>query len=157
MVGGSSETSSSLLPASDGSIASHPHLCTNHWMLSPIPPMVKQHNGLPPAVTAEYQNHNISAQNVEDHHDEDSFYPSTSSVGALSDVMGTGNDISSNLNHDSSAKNVEDHNDEDSFSLLFFKRSVGALSDAMGMSYDINQNITIALTSPASLDLWDAR
>jgi hypothetical protein len=35
---------------------------------------------------------------------------------ALSDEMGSGNDISSNLNHNSSAKNVEDHNDEDFFS-----------------------------------------
>jgi hypothetical protein len=32
----------------------HPHLITNHWLLAPIPPMVKQHNGLPSAVTEEY-------------------------------------------------------------------------------------------------------
>ena len=62
----------------------------------------------------------------------------TSSVGALSDTIGSSNDIINHLNHNSSEKNVEDHNDEDSFSLFFFKSSVGALSDAMGMSYDIN-------------------
>ena len=76
--------------------------------------------------------------NDEDHNDEDSFCSSTSSVGALSDVRGSSNDIISNLNHNSSETNVEDHNDEDSFLLFFFKRSVGALSDVMGMSYDIN-------------------
>ena len=76
--------------------------------------------------------------NDEDHDDEDSFCTSTSSVGALSDVMGSSNDIINNLNQSSSEKNVEDHNDEDSFSWLFFKRSVGAFSDVMlGMSNDI--------------------
>ena len=69
--------------------------------------------------------------------DEDSFCSSTSSVGALSDVMGSSNDIN-HLNQNSSEKNVEDHNDEESFLLLFFKRSVGAFCDVMGMSYDNN-------------------
>ena len=78
--------------------------------------------------------------NDEDHDDEDSFCTSTSSVGALSDVMGSSNDIINNLNQSSSEKNVEDHNDEDSLILfVFFNRSVGAFSDVMGMSYDINR------------------
>jgi hypothetical protein len=72
-VGGSSETSSSL-PASDGSIASSSSFFTSHWLLLvPMPPMVNQHNKLPSAVTAEFQNHNSNSMNDEDHNDEDSF------------------------------------------------------------------------------------
>ena len=101
--------------------------------------MANQHNKSPLAVvTAESKSHNINSMNDQDYNDEVSFCCSTLSLGALSDVMGSSNDIISHLNHNSSETNVEDHNDEDSFLLLFFKRSVGALSDVMGMSYDIN-------------------